>query len=484
MKLLSDRRFINYPMLLKVIGWLLMIESMFMLVPVVTALIYGEDDWLPFTVTMSSTTLVGWLMARKIKASTSRMGRREGFLLTGGVWIVFSLFGMIPMIFSSLHLSVTDAFFETMSGFTTTGASVFTERETLSHATHIWLAMMQWIGGMGIILFTLAVLPMLNSSGGMQMFNAEVTGITHDKVRPRISQTAKTLWLVYIALTIAAIVLLAFRMNLFDSICHAFGTVSTGGYSTKSDNIQYYNSTYVDIVILIFMFLGGTNFTLMYRTTQEGPKALWQSEIFRAYVYSVVGMTVLSALAVINNHAVTGWRSLTIEPLFQVVSAYSSTGYTLDSIYQWGPFYMGLLFAMIFIGGCAGSTSGGSKLDRAIFVAKHCINELNRCVRPNAVFSVKMNGRVQPPALVNKVVAFMCIYVSIIIISGVLLMAFGISEEDAFFTTLCCVSNSGFGVDVANSGAAVKWLLSAVMLIGRLEIFTILILFTPSFWKK
>ena len=483
-KLLSDRRFINYPMLLKVIGWLLMIESMFMLVPVVTALIYGEDDWLPFCVTMSSTTLTGWLMARKIKASTSKMGRREGFLLTGGVWIVFSLFGMIPMMFSSLDLSVTDAFFETMSGFTTTGATVLTERETLSHATHIWLAMMQWIGGMGIILFTLAVLPMLNSSGGMQMFNAEVTGITHDKVRPRISQTAKTLWMVYIVLTIACVVLLACRMSFFDSICHAFGTVSTGGYSTKGDNIQFYHSDYIDIVILVFMFLGGTNFTLMYRSIHEGPKALWHSEVFRAYVYSILIMSALSVIAIVNSGSVTGWRSVFLDPIFQAVSAYSSTGYTLDSIFQWGPFYMGLLFTMIFIGGCAGSTSGGSKLDRAIFIAKHCRNELNRCVRPNSVLSVKINGRVQPAGLVNKVVAFMFLYIFIIIASGVLLMLCGIGEESAFFTTLCCVSNSGFGVDVATADNSVKWLLSAVMLIGRLEIFTILILFTPSFWKK
>ncbi len=472
-------------MLLKVIGWLLMIESVFMLIPMFTALGYGEDDWIPFGCTALATAVVGWLMSSKIRASHSKMGRREGFLLTAGVWVVFSIFGMQPLIYGSPGLSITDAYFETMSGFTTTGATIISSHESLTHAVHIWLALIQWLGGMGIILFTLAVLPMLNSSGGMQMFNAEVTGITHDKVRPRISQTAKTLWGIYMSFTLILLLLLwVGPMDFFDSVCHAFGTMSTGGYSTHQINIEHYDSLYVDVVIMIFMFFGGMNFALIYNALTSGVKSIWHNSVFRVYVCLILFMTILTGCSIIHGGAVSSWQSVTIKPLFQVISALSTTGYTLENVHAWGPFFTALLIVMVYIGGCAGSTSGGSKLDRTVFLAKHCVNELSRCVRPNAVLSVKMDGKVQSPALVNKVVAFQCFYMILTIVGGILLTVFGMGVSNSIFAVLCCMGNTGFGVDVAAELPIVKWLLSLVMLIGRLEIFTILVLLTPTFWRK
>ncbi|MDE6331691.1 MAG: TrkH family potassium uptake protein, partial [Muribaculaceae bacterium] len=256
-----ERHVINIPVLLRVVGWLLLIETLFMLVPLSTCLYFHEADWLCFAASCGVTLVTGLCLTRLIRPSHNHMGKREGFLLTALVWVVFSVFGMLPFIFCTTPISVTDAFFEAMSGFTTTGASVLDSISHMSHGIHMWRALMQWIGGMGIILFTLAVIPMLNHSGGMQMFNAEVTGITHDKLRPRISQTAKSLWMIYISLTAILIILLWIGpMTGFESICHAFGAISTGGFSTAEESLEAWNSVYVKVVITVFMFLGGVNF--------------------------------------------------------------------------------------------------------------------------------------------------------------------------------------------------------------------------------
>ena len=270
-----ERHNINFPLLLRVAGWLLILETVFMMVPLGTCLYYGEADWLCFALTCGFTLLVGLCLTRLVRSSQNHMGKREGFLLTAMVWVVFSFFGMMPFLMSPVEISVGAAYFEAMSGFTTTGATVIDNIDRLSRSLHLWRALMQWIGGMGIILFTLAVIPMLNHSGGMQMFNAEVTGITHDKIRPRISQTAKSLWGIYILLTVAcALLLWAGPMDWFDSICHAFGTVSTGGCSTVDDGVDAWASPYILGVVTLFMFLGGVNFTLLYRVASGHPGAL------------------------------------------------------------------------------------------------------------------------------------------------------------------------------------------------------------------
>lgn len=488
----TERPLINYLMLLKTMGWLVMIEAAFMLLPAVIALIYGDRDWLGFTVSAGVTFVCGLLMTKCIRPKYSHMGRREGFLLTASVWVVFSIFGMIPFLVNVPGVGIDDAFFESMSGFTTTGATVLSDGHTLDHGMHMWRALTQWIGGMGIILFTLAVVPMLNSSGGMQMFNAEVTGITHDKVRPRISQTAKMLWLTYFLLTAAAFFCLWIGpMNWFDSLCHAFGTMSTGGYSNCVGGVNNFNSPYVLGVMTLFMFLGGINFGLIIKMFYEGPRIVWRNEVLRVFTVSILVVYVVFVIEILFTHGFVDWQTLTVKPLFQIVSMFTSTGYTVAGFAGWGKFILGLMFVMMLIGGCAGSTSGGAKVDRLLFVVKYCRNEVRRCIHPNTVTAVKLNGRVQPAPLVSKVIAFMCLYIGVIIAGTLLLLLVGESPAHSFFSAFSCVSNSGisagdamYGNDFTVFCGPAKVILSLLMLVGRLELYTILILLTGAFWKR
>ena len=488
----SKRLSLNWLMLLKVTGWLLMIEGAFMLAPMGTCLAYGEDDWTIFALSAAVTAVCGFAMTC-IRTSHHAMGRREGFLLTASVWIWFSLFGMLPFIFCRDGFSFTDAFFEAMSGFTTTGASLVGSHAHLSYGINIWHAMMQWIGGMGIILFTLAVIPMLNSAGGMQMFNAEVTGITHDKVRPRISSTAKALWGTYMALTALLFgVLWAGPMDLYDSACYALSTISTGGFVGTSHTLAYYGSDYVYMVITVFMFAGGVNFTLIFKSLTNGVKSFWHNEVFRVYVYAILLMYALIVIQIAHEpEEPLTWQALTVYPLFHVVSIITSTGFESGCFVWWTPMVIGLTILMMFSGACAGSTTGGAKIDRLLFMTKYLRNEIYRCVRPNAVLSVRIDGRVRSPEIVGKVTAFLCLYVVIIFTGGLVLMAMDMPLLDALFSAFSCMSNTGLGADITGYGSnfsilpdAGKWVLSALMLIGRLEIFTILILFTRPFWKK
>lgn len=484
---------INIPVVLRIIGLLLMIEAVFLLVPLATSLVYEEKDWLCFLVTILVTLVAGTVMTFGIKPRNPRMGKREGFLLTALIWIFFSAFGMIPFIFmDNQPMSVSDAFFEAMSGFTTTGASVLTSISHLSHGIVMWRSLMQWIGGMGIILFTLAVVPMLNHSGGMQMFNAEVTGITHDKLRPRISQTAKGLWLTYIVLTVLLFGLLILGpMNPFEAICHAFSTMSTGGFSTSDDGIAAWSSVYIESVITVFMFLGGTSFVLLYHMAHGEFKLIWQNEVFRTYVGIIFFCYILFVIAIFSSGEAYSIKSLTLDPLFQIVSTITSTGYVTPDLLDWGTFVLALVFILMFFGACAGSTSGGAKIDRMIYLLKHCRNEIDRCIYPNYIFTVRVNKRVIPHEIVAKVIAFLCLYVLIIMVGGILLCALGLPLVDSFFSAFSCVSNTGLGAGITGYGGNYeivpdigKWVLALIMMIGRLELFTVLILFTPTFWKK
>lgn len=488
----KKRSLINLPMLLRVSGWLMMIESLFMLIPMGTCLYFRESDWLPFALTAAGTGATGFVLSRHIRPSHYSMSKRDGFLLTAMVWVVFSIFGMLPFMFCKMPISLSDAFFEAMSGFTTTGASVLLDVTHMSHGIHIWRATMQWLGGMGIILFTLAVIPMLNSSGGMLMFNAEVTGITHDKLRPRISQTAKALWMLYFAFTIMLVALLwSGPMNFFDSVCHAFGAISTGGYSTRNEGIAAFNSIYVKVVLTIFMFVGGVNFSLIYRSLRGEFGALRRNDVFRTYVGLIAVMYILFVIGITTQGTYEGWEDLTIDPLFQIVSTMTSTGFTPSNFEQWGPLVLALVFMLMLFGACAGSTSGGAKIDRLLFLVKNCRNELYRCIYPHAIMSVRVNGKVVSDDIVGKVIAFLCIYMLLISIGGTAMAAMGVPIIDAFFSAFSCMSNTGLGAGITGFGGsyemlpdAAKWLLSFLMLTGRLEIFTVLLLFAPSFWRK
>lgn len=491
MSLFSNTHRVNFPMLLKVLGWLLLIESIFMLVPLFTCAIYEEHDFWAFLIAVAVTLASGMIMTFCIRPASSNMAKREGFLLTALVWVVFSFFGLIPFMLCDTPLDFTDAFFETMSGFSTTGASIYADIDSLSHGINIWRCLTQWLGGMGIILFTLAVLPMLNHSGGMQMFNAEVTGITHEKLRPRISQTAKSLWMIYFILTaIVCCLLWIGPMNLFDSLCHAFSTMSTGGFSTRTASIAAWDSDYIKVVVTLFMFLGGVNFALIYKAANGDWKSLLKNDTFMAYL-KIILLAYIAVLIVICRHTSDfSFSKLVIDPIFQIVTTITSTGLTVDDFESLGAFVMSILFILMFFGACAGSTSGGAKIDRLLFLLKNTNNELYRSLHPNAIRSVRINGSIISPDVVEKVIAFLCIYVMIITIGGIALTACGMSLVDAFFNSFSCVSNIGLVSDTGNTGGLpaipdiCKWILAMLMLIGRLELFTVLILFTRAFWTK
>ncbi|MDE6643447.1 MAG: TrkH family potassium uptake protein [Muribaculaceae bacterium] len=488
----SHKQTINIPMIFRVIGILLIFEALFMCLPLIVALIYHESDTKIFGLTAAFTLVTGCLLGFVMKVDHRDMGKREGFLLTALVWVVFSFFGMAPFIFGSPQLCVSDAFFESMSGFTTTGASVLSDDVEISHAIHFWRSLMQWIGGMGIILFTLAVLPMLNSSGGMQMFNAEVTGITHDKLKPRVSQTAKRLWAVYTALTLALIFLLWFGpMDFFDSICHALSTISTGGFSTRSESISAWNSMYVKIVLTIFMFMGGINFALLYKGVTGHIRSLWENQAFKLYVFTTALVFCIFAVTLFINHNGNSFESLVIDPIFQVVSMMTSTGYTVIGFENWGVFLLMICIILMFFGACAGSTSGGAKLDRALVVLKNVRNEVYHVLHPNSVLSVKIGNRILSPEIVSKVLAFIILYGVVIIVGALLLTMINVPLVDSLFASFSCVSNAGVSAVVTGAGStyeifgtAGKWILSVLMLIGRLELFTVIVLFTPGFWRR
>lgn len=326
------------------------------------------------------------------------------------------------------------------------------------------------------------------------MFNAEVTGITHDKLRPRISQTAKGLWLIYIILSVSLILLLWLGpMTLFESICHAFSTISTGGYSSADLGMSSWDdSLYTKIIVTLFMFIGGINFSLIYATTiNHDIKSLWKNDIFRTYCIIVIVMLGLFDIAIISKGAFNTIRDLTIEPLFQIVSTITSTGFMVTNFEQWGTTVFVLVILLMFIGSCAGSTSGGAKIDRLRCVFLHTVNQLRQVINPHAVYAIRANGKIVSQETLNKLMAFMTIYMLTVFVGSIFLTALGVPLVDAFFSTFSCMGNNGLGAGVTGYGSnydiipdSGKWVLSAVMLIGRLEIFTVFVLFLPGFWKK
>ena len=486
----KKRAYINFRMLLRVIGWLLTLEAFFMLAPCIVGFFYGEHSGIQFLICIGITLGCGMGMV-SLKPKSREMGKREAIVLTGLTWVVLSAFGMLPFLFCGTHLSITDAFFETMSGFTTTGASVLDTLHNVPHSILLWRCVEQWIGGLGIILFTLAVLPMLNYSGGMQLFNAEVTGITHDKLRPRVSFTAQSLWGVYLILTLICIGLLCFELSVFDAVCYGLSTMSTGGFATMDDSISDLGNLYIKIVLIVFMFMGGVNFSLLYKLVTGKFKDFWRNEVIRWYVILIMVFTGILSLNIFLTGLMENVEDVTIDPLFQTVSLFSSTGLVEPDFYDWGAIPIVLLVIMMLMGACAGSTSGGAKIDRFVILFKFIRNEFHKLMHPNAITTVTLNGKGTPPQILMKTLAFLFLYVAVIVIGGCLLVIIGLPLKDSFFISLSAVSNTGLGTDITglNGNFALvpdvaKWLVSFLMLVGRLELFTILILFFPSFWRK
>jgi len=480
---------IRKKIIFNILGKLLVGESVFLFLSLLVSLFYQESDTLAFFYSGLITFAVGGFSYLSSKGVKKDMGKREGYIIVSLVWVVFSVFGCLPYLFSGAIPSVTDAFFETMSGFTTTGSSILNNIEELSHGILFWRSLTQWMGGMGIIVMFLAILPTLGI-GGRELFIAEVPGPAPDKLTPRIKETARNLWGLYASFTAVECILLMFGgMSFFDAINHSLTTMATGGYSTKQASVGHFDSAYLQYVIIAFMFIAGTNFTLSYAVVTGRINKVFKDEEFRFYSYVVLFFTAVITAGIILTSQM-GFEQAFRDSLFTVVSIITTTGYATVDYLLWMPFLGMMIFVLMFVGGSAGSTGGGVKVVRILLLFKNSFYELKRLIHPNAVIPIRYNQHVVDQRTVTNILAFFVFYI-IIFMFSTLLMSFWSAD---IFSALSAVATTlgnigpGFGEigpmeNFSKLPDLAKWFLSFLMLLGRLELFTVLVLFSPSFWK-
>ncbi|NDP20321.1 MAG: TrkH family potassium uptake protein [Paludibacter sp.] len=484
----------NLKLILKIQGSLLIVESIFLLSALFVSLYFRETVWIDFLYSAGiglGLGLIGFFAGWK---ALPNIGKREGSVIVTLTWLLFSFVGMLPFLFSGSIQSVPDAFFETMSGFTTTGASILNNIEELPYSILYWRSMTHWIGGIGIIVISMALLPIFGFSG-MQLFSAEATGPTKDKIHPKISETAKRLLAIYVVLTVAEIILLRIAgMNWFDAICHSFGTIATGGFSTKQASIGHYNSPFIEYVIIFFMIFSGINFTLYYFFAKLKLYKVLMNEELRTFLLLILAFTVIITLSQFDFNKEFSW--ITLERfirngLFATTATITTTGFVTVDYNLWPPFTWYLIIILMLIGSSAGSTAGGMKVIRVLLVFKYSYLEFKRIIHPNAIFPVRYNGHVLPEQIIARVLAFILLYFIIIFIGATFLSITGLGYLESFSGMITCLSDVGPGlgsIGPANNYSHLpdvsKWFLTFVMLVGRLEIFTVLLLFTPIFWKR
>lgn len=481
---------INFKIVIRMLGSLLFIESFFLLLSAIVSLLYQDQAFYSLLIPSAIAFLLGGFAWYKTSKAPKSLGKREGYLIVSLVWVVFSIFGSLPFMISGEIPGFTDAFFETMSGFTTTGASILNDIEAMPKGLLFWRSITQWMGGMGMIVMSLAILPMLGI-GGMELFVAEVPGPTTDKLHPRVRQTAKRLWGIYTAFTAMEIILLMFGgMSLFDAINHSFTTMATGGYSTKQASIAG-ETPYIQYVISLFMLIAGVNFTLSYFALKFKFKKVFSNEEFRWYISFVFAFTVaLTAIVYFRNYS-DGLEKAFRDSLFQVISIITTTGYVTADYLEWGTLGIMLIFTMMFLGGSAGSTGGGIKIVRVIILFKNSLLEFKRLLHPRAVIPVRLNHKAVNQMIVTNVLAFIVFYILTFVAGSIIMAALGLDLESSMGSVIACLGNIGPGigsvgpvVNFAHIPDVGKWILSFLMLMGRLELFTVMIIFTPVFWKR
>lgn len=477
--------------ILRVLGMLNLFIAGTMIFPLAISWYYGEKEVLSFLVGMGITALAGLLLYLPIPKKEEDLTRRQAFLIVAFGWISASIFGAIPFIVSGAFASPLDAFFETVSGFTATGSSVLTSAaiDIFPKGLHFWRAMIQWLGGMGIILLSIAILPFLGV-GGMQLYRAEVPGPFLDKLRPRIAETAKILWQTYLLISgLEALLLFLGGMSLFDAICHAFTTMATGGFSTKSTSIAFYGH-YHRIVITFFMFLAGTNFALHYRFLKGGYKGYWLDREFRFYLRLIlVGIGLVFGYLLFKIGG--GWGNRLEDAAFQVVSIMTTTGYATADFGVWPAFCQYLLVLLMFIGGSAGSTGGGIKCIRIMLLYKYARQELRRIIHPHAVTSVKLGEQNISQSVLNGVLGMVILFLGIFVLASIAMSFLGFDIVTSISSVAATLGNIGPGLGLvgpaahyAHIPAVGKGILIFCMLAGRLEVYTIVILLLPEFWRK
>lgn len=487
-------RTFNTRMVFRTMGALLLLEALFMATAMCVSLWYREADSGIFLLSTVITLLAGIIGLFIGRRAESRMGEREGYFIVAMVWVVFSLFGMMPYYLSGQVTTITDAWFESMSGFTTTGATVIPDVEVLTHGLLFWRSLTQWIGGMGIIVLSIAILPIFGLNG-MQLYAAEVTGLTYEKLSPRISDTAKMMWSIYIILTAVEVFCLWISgMGLFDAICHSFSTIATGGFSTKNISLAYYDSAAIHYVVTLFMFISGINFVMLIYLVRGKTRNFFKDEELRWYSISVLIFS--TALTIGLYIARPNWSIVEMEralrdSIFTVISSMTSTGYTISDYMNWPVVAWVVIFFLMFTGACAGSTAGGIKWVRLSIIIKNGIAEFQRRIHPNAIIPVKLNEKAVPQQTINNIMAFLIFYIFIIVITVIIFSASGVNFDESIGAAVSAIGNVGISIGqfgpsgtYAEFPTISKWVMSFVMIIGRLEIFTILLLFSRVLWRK
>ncbi len=478
----------NIPIVGRVLGFIVFFVGLFMALPALFAWHYGGDDLRVILVSAGLTVTVGGTMILAFR-SRSELRLRDSFVVVTAGWLLVSAFGALPFRLSGHMPSFTDAFFESMSGFTTTGGSVLVRVEDLPHGLLFWRSLTHWLGGMGIIVLSLAILP-LAGVGGTQLYKVEMPGPTPDKITPRVQQTAKMLWGVYVVLTAAeTLLLLAGGLNLHEALCQAFGTMATGGFSTRTASIAGFDSLFVETVIVVFMLLAGMNFTLHFHGLRGRLSTYWKSEECRFYL-GILGA--FAALLAANNILTGTCRPFEAvrHAVFQVVSIATTTGFATADFGAWAPSAQLILLFLMFVGGCAGSTGGSIKVLRVMIILKQGLAELKKMLHPRAVIPVRVDGRSIPPNVVINILGFMFLYLGLLVAATFAMTLMGIDLVTSFSGVAASLGNIGPGLGAVGPAgcfhdipAAGKWLLSFCMLAGRLEIYAVLVLFTRDFWK-
>jgi trk system potassium uptake protein TrkH len=476
----------------KVLSLVTTVVSLFLLWGMAWAVWDGSSDLLDLGASLAAGLAVsGLLFCLGRNAKASELGPREAFAVVSLSWILCSGIGALPFYLHGSVPTYTDAFFEAMSGFTTTGASVLTNIEVNPRGILFWRSLTHWLGGMGIIVLSLAILPFLGV-GGMQLFKAEVPGPVPEKLTPRIQKTALLLWGVYVILSVAeTILLMTAGMNLFDALTHTFGTMATGGFSPKNVSVGFYGSAAVDWIITIFMFLAGANFTLHYFALRGRLSVFWKDEEFRFYSWvTLLGTaTVMAVLLAGKSYASIG-EALRYSA-FQVVSILTTTGFVTADFEKWPTYTQLLLLVLMFVGGCAGSTGGGIKNVRILLLGKQMKNEIQRLLHPKAILVPRVGGRIVEREAMNSVAVFFIVYMGLFVGASLVMAGMGLDLVSAISSVAATLGNIGPGLGIVgpmdNYSAipqAGKWVLSFCMLLGRLELFTVLMLFIPGTWRK
>lgn len=482
---------LNWKIISKIIGQLLFLEATLMIGCFIMAFFYKEDDIMAFLISIVQTILFGILFKYMGRNAQNSLNRRDAYIVVTLTWVIFSFFGMFPFLISGYLTNPADAYLETMSGFTTTGASCIDNVDLFPHALLFWRSLSHWIGGLGIVFFTIAILPSL-VQGNVKVFAAESTGPIKTKLHPRLSTTAKWIWMVYLVLT--ATCTLSFwlaGMGFFDSINYSMAISATGGFATHSDSIAHFHSSTIEYIGALFQFMSGMNFTLIYISLFKGKiKTIFKNTEFKLYTILVVlaSASIAFLLVIHNNYNIShAIRSA----LFQVTSFMTTTGMYSDDAGLWPHLTWVILILCMFTGACAGSTSGGFKCIRVVMLIKIVKNEFLHILHPKAILPVRMDDENLSSSSIPTLLAFFTLYLMIVLIASFIMICLGINDVNAFTIAMSSISNVGpaLGSQIGPTSSwstlpdAAKWLCSALMLIGRLEIFTVLVIFTPSFWK-